>query len=255
MKAAAFSDSDWLLHWNSSGPSLLARKWSSLHPHIALSSVETATGLRFLVPASGEMGEVGGSGKEGMGEIMRATGALEIAGDKECERSHDPILTPPTDDEIRRLWNEMYNSQYWYWFQQWREERRGEVEKEEEVEEVADQDCVEEVCDGGGCGEGECEDEEMGDGGDEGEDDEVGDNGKSTSITTCTCFSSMNTTVVKTFMNIIRKYQMLSAGMTGGCFLVAMGFWVPCVLNVCVWGTFTFTSSVCGFFTCRQHGS
>ena len=213
MKAAAFSDSDWLLHWNSSGPSLLARKWSSLYPHISLSSVETATGVRFLVPVSGEMGEVGevgevgGSGKEGMGEIMRATGALEIAGDKECERSHDPILTPPTDDEIRRLWNEMYNSQYWYWFQQWREERRGEVEKveveeEEEVEEVADQDCVEEVCDGGGCGEGGCEDEEMGDGGDEGdEDNEVGDNGKNTSITTC--FSSMNTTVVKTFMNII----------------------------------------------------
>lgn len=216
MKAAAFSDSDWLLHWNSSGPSLLARKWSSLYPHISLSSVETATGLMFLVPASGEVGEVGevgGSGKEGMGEIMRATGALEIAGDKECERSHDPILTLPTDDEIRRLWNEMYNSQYWYWFQQWREERRGEVEvekeEEEEVEEVADQDCVEEdeVCDGGGCGEGECEDE-MGDGGDEGEDDEVGDNGKSTSITTCTCFSNMNTTVVKTFMNIIRKYQL-----------------------------------------------
>ena len=227
VKAAAFSDRGWMDHWNQSGPSLLARRWSSLHPHIPLSSLERATGVGFLVSAAreggeggeiggigedgeiggigedgeiggigedgeiggigedgeiggigedgkiggigedgkiggiGEDGEIGGIGEDGdgeiggigedvdgeiggigedgeIGDIVRATAALEISDD----RSHEDQVTPPTDDEIRRLWTEMYNTHYWYWYQRWTGEE-------------------------GGCEEGGCEGEDVGSGEDE----------------------------------------------------------------------------------------
>ena len=145
VKAAAFSDSDWLAHWNSHAPSLLARGWLSLHPLISLASVERATGLRFLVAAAGETGE---TGEEVMVEVVRATGALDISSDNE---SHDSLLAPPTDDEIQRLWGKVYNDHYWYCYWKW-------------VEGKSDQNCGRE----GGCEEGEgegCEGNENGSGG------------------------------------------------------------------------------------------
>ena len=116
-----------------------------------------------------------GEGGEGvMGEIVRATGALEIIGDDKSavshDMSHDSLVTPPSDEEIRRLWGEVYNTRYWYWYQRWREDlaqnggEEGEggcVEGEcgeggcEEGEGVEGK-CVEEECGEGGCEEGEC---------------------------------------------------------------------------------------------------
>ena len=151
LKAAVFSDGGWQEHWSRSGPSLLASAWSSLFPHIPLSSVETATGLEFLVSAACASGE-GGEGV--MGEIVRATGALEITGDDESAVSRDLLVTPPSDEEIRRLWGEVYNTQYWYWYQRWREDlaQNGGEEGEGGCEEG---ECVEGKCVEGGCEEGE----------------------------------------------------------------------------------------------------
>ena len=161
LKAAVFSDGGWQEHWSRSGPSLLASAWSSLFPHIPLSSVETATGLEFLVSAACASGE-GGEGV--MGEIVRATGALEITGDDESavshDMSHDSLVTPPSDEEIRRLWGEVYNTQYWYWYQRWREDLAQNGGEEGEggcVEgECGEGGCVEGECEEGGCEEGEC---------------------------------------------------------------------------------------------------
>ena len=165
-KAAAFSDTGWQEHWSTAGPPLLAAAWSSLHPHISLSSVEAATGLTFLVSAPcsgsgergdpgesgesgdpGEAGDPGESGEEVIEEIVRGTGALKIAGGNDCSVSHDFTLTPPTDDEIRRLWDDVYNTQYWFWFQRWREKRTMEEEEEPAQNE----------CEGSECGEGGCD--------------------------------------------------------------------------------------------------
>ena len=184
-KAAAFSDTGWQGHWSTAGPPLLAAAWSSLHPHISLSSVEAATGLTFLASApcsgsgeTGERGDPGGSGESGdpgeagdpgesgesgdpgeagdpgesgeevIEEIVRGTGALKIAGGNDCSVSHDLTLTPPTDDEIRRLWDDVYNTQYWFWFQRWREKRTVEEEEEQAQNECGGSECGEGGCDG-----------------------------------------------------------------------------------------------------------
>ena len=188
MKAAAFSDSAWLAHWEREGPSLLARAWLSLYPHFSLSSVEAATGLTFLVTAatskSGEMGDSGENAQE-MGEIVEATGALHIS-DQSCDPqstpptnepqltpptakpqstppTEEPQLTPPSDNEIWRLWSELYNSHYWFWYQRWREQQQASWEYGEEGR-----------CEGGGC-----DNEEMGDGdpGESGDTEGEGDSG------------------------------------------------------------------------------
>ena len=238
MKAAAFSDPDWLAEWERQGPTLLTTGWTSLHPHLSLEEVARVTGAGFLVAAVGgggegegegekdgesrqpptavseEMGggrnkedrkeEIGGSGeKEGekmgggrgeeeedaIGELTLGTQSLTISdkdteeapiiGDRDtvemaieevpvisdrnealmdvstqnstvkstesesqaepgvsCDQSHDHPVTV-TDDEIRQLWEEHYNSYYWYCWQQWRglpsSHREGEAEGEKKM--------------------------------------------------------------------------------------------------------------------------
>ena len=143
MKAAAFSDAAWLAHWDQHGPTLLARGWASLYPHLPLAQVERATGVGFLVTG------VSGEGVEGgVGDLVRATEALVISEEEaqatgnrgtadtsetvvmettnqipEASCAHDPeprTLTSATDEELQRLWGEHYNTYYWYWYQQWR---------------------------------------------------------------------------------------------------------------------------------------
>lgn len=129
MKAAAFSDSAWLAHWSHTAPWLLAQGWTSLYPHIPLHEVERATGIGFLVAAV--------RGKDEMRDLVRATQTLDITTDgcesvametanqEACDESCDPQTV--TDEEIRRLWEELYNSYYWYCYQTWVEgEREGE---------------------------------------------------------------------------------------------------------------------------------
>lgn len=137
MKAAAFSDSAWQAHWNQTAPWLLARGWASLYPHIPLAEVERATGVGFLVAAVRRE-----NGEDVMSDLVRATQTLDITTDG-CEsvametanqeassdKSHDPQVI--TDEEIQRLWGELYNSYYWYCYQSWVE---GEGEREEEGE-------------------------------------------------------------------------------------------------------------------------
>ena len=115
-----------------------------------------------------------GEGGEGvMGEIVRATGALEIIGDDESavshDMSHDSLVTPPSDEEIRRLWGEVYNTQYWYWYQRWREDLAQNGGEEGEGG-CVEGECVEGECEEGGCEEGEgvegkCVEGECGEGG------------------------------------------------------------------------------------------
>ena len=158
-KAAALSDAGWLDHWSHTAPCLLAQSWSSLHPHIPLTSLHRVTGLDFLLgDESGERVEEGEEGEEGMSDIVRATETLDIAGGavameaaNQCDESHD-IETPPTDDEIKSMWSEFYNSYYWHCYQLWLGEGEGE-EGEGEGEQGEGEDG--EVGEGGaGCGGG-----------------------------------------------------------------------------------------------------
>lgn len=137
MKAAAFSDSAWQAHWNRTAPWLLARGWASLYPHIPLAEVERATGVGFLVAAVRRE-----NGEDVMSDLVRATQTLDITTDNcesvametanqeaSCDKSHDPQAI--TDEEIQRLWGELYNSYYWYCYQSWVE---GEGKREGEGE-------------------------------------------------------------------------------------------------------------------------
>ena len=135
VKVAAFSDSAWLAHWDLTAPSLLAHGWASVYPHVPLPVVERATGVRFLVAAvSGESGE---DGEEVMSDLVKATESLDITADaSEMETANQNITqipsTPATDEEIKRFWGDLYNSYYWYCYQNW-VEGEGEGEGEGEV--------------------------------------------------------------------------------------------------------------------------
>lgn len=151
MKAAAFSDAGWLEYWNNIAHSLLAQGWKSVYPHITYNKLESVTGLTFLMNA-GESEEVSGDEELEMNEIMRATEALDITSvdnstvamettnqtTKLCNESHD--MTPPTDDQIKKMWLEFYNSYYWYCYQRWLEKKdetdgdSGLCKREEEIE-------------------------------------------------------------------------------------------------------------------------
>ena len=169
MKAAAFSDAAWLDHWDQHGPTLVARGWASLYPHLPLAQVERATGVGFLVTAVGGEGVEGGVGdlvtgvsgegvEGGVGDLVRATESLVISEEEaqatgnrgtadtsetvvmettnqtpKASCAHDPeprTLTSATDEELQRLWGEHYNTYYWYCYQQW---RGGQGEGEAEV--------------------------------------------------------------------------------------------------------------------------
>ena len=123
VKAAAFSNTDWLAHWTHVGPPLLARGWVTLCPHVPLTAVERATGVGFLVRGEGseEEREEGGEEEE-MAGIVRHTETLHITSEPEttsqdmsCDQSHDQL----TDDEIQRMWRELYNSYYWHCYQEY----------------------------------------------------------------------------------------------------------------------------------------
>ena len=121
LKAAAFADRQWELHWSQVGPSRLAQAWAVAYPHLPLSRVESVCDVDFLVAAATEPAAV----------EWPSSGDGEVA-----------------DNELQGLWSHFYNQWYWYSYQAYSqplagqlspgqlmvEEREEGVEREEVVE-------------------------------------------------------------------------------------------------------------------------
>ena len=105
--------------------------------------------MGFLVSAVRR--DTGERGEGVMDEIVQATGTLRIADCANMAVSVD-TCTPATmttetthegvgDGDIQRLWNEMYNSYYWYSYQRYVQRGRG-VQGEGEREGEGEGDAV-----------------------------------------------------------------------------------------------------------------
>ena len=142
-KAEAFSDKEWLQYWQMEGPSLLIGGWKTIHPDIPLSKIHELGSLEFvsatlehltlktehqspsqfndpsahdentnsddIAPTSYRTvsnvytNSSGVDSSEGMEDQLK-----DDSGDGDGESSF------LSDEDILRMWNEHYNSYYWY---------------------------------------------------------------------------------------------------------------------------------------------
>ena len=56
MKAEAFANAGWQLHWARHGPGLLSQGWKAAYPHVPLEKIQTLSGIDFLCHGMGGLG-------------------------------------------------------------------------------------------------------------------------------------------------------------------------------------------------------
>lgn len=157
VKAAAYANHEWQEYWSHYGPAYLAECWQEQHPDIPLKHVETVSGLGFLCEAleqkmqlesCPELEKSTMDGEQMMSPDKSKTKARSNADEidlvldvglpespvksqilaseehtstPEGLHSHDTTsknnVVSLTDEEVLYLWNEFYNSLYWYAFQ------------------------------------------------------------------------------------------------------------------------------------------
>lgn len=138
VKAQAYADKQWLEYWELHGPSYLAECWKVQYPSIALKHVEIVSGVCGLC--------------ESLERQMQLDTTATVSTDEREERGQDASIL--TDREILSLWNEFYNTTYWYTyslFQLGKEEEATttttiEVEKEQEQEQVTTKEKEDYTC-------------------------------------------------------------------------------------------------------------
>ena len=159
VKAKAYADKNWQYYWETNGPSLLAESWKSQYPTIPLQHVEEVSGLDCLcqslvrkmqLEATSDGGEEKPEVMEGEAEEGKVALDAEVIGEnvlmvelqsetkeeEELEEGEIKEEKPQaasgrmSNAEVLRLWQEFYNTHYWYTFQQY---RGGDDDLEEDI--------------------------------------------------------------------------------------------------------------------------
>ena len=148
MKAEAFANAGWQVHWARHGPGLLSRGWRSAYPHVPTDRVQSLCGIDFLCHDMDGLGM--GFNEEQDHAVGGASGPMEVAlatgdhpategsvgkgdGEETCGRgssfvevtsSDVPVCSsggegadPLCPEDITNMWNEFYNCMYWHHFQ------------------------------------------------------------------------------------------------------------------------------------------
>ena len=175
VKAAAYANHEWQEYWSHYGPAYLAECWQEQHPDIPLKHVETVSGLGFLCEAleqkmqlescpelekstvegdqmmSPDNSKTQTRSKADEINVVFDGGLPKSAVKSQISASEEHTCTPEalhsqcttsksnvvslTDEEVLYLWNEFYNSLYWYAFQLFQGSENEELAGEEFINE------------------------------------------------------------------------------------------------------------------------
>jgi trimethylguanosine synthase len=102
MKAQAYANEQWQAYWQMYGPSYLAECWKQEHPDVSLKRVEIVSGLGFLC--------------ESLENKMQLEMDDSVCIDHKDDQPSKTDACSLSDEEVLSLWNEFYNSLYWYTF-------------------------------------------------------------------------------------------------------------------------------------------
>lgn len=146
-KAEAFSNKEWQQYWQLEGPSLLISGWKNIHPDIPFTKIQELSSLEFLsttleylslkperdLPSHhNDLSPLESSSLTGSETVAPPTydsvssvftnsigvdsGEKMETQMKEVAEGSEESSCSLSDEEILRMWNEHYNSYYWYCF-------------------------------------------------------------------------------------------------------------------------------------------
>ena len=147
MKAEAFANAGWQLHWARHGPGLLSQGWRAAYPHVPLEKIQTLCGIDFLchdmdglgmrlseeqdsVGAIDNVGKGLGTGHHPSANEPAASTDVVMAGshgctdvvmvgttETTCSPQHGEQGVCSSEEDIANTWNDFYNCMYWHCFQ------------------------------------------------------------------------------------------------------------------------------------------
>ena len=147
MKAEAFANAGWQLHWARHGPGLLSQGWRAAYPHVPLEKIQTLCGIDFLchdmdglgmrlseeqdsVGAIDSVGKGLGTGHHPSANEPAASTDVVMAGshgrtdvvmvgttETTCSPQHGEQGVCSSEEDIANTWNDFYNCMYWHCFQ------------------------------------------------------------------------------------------------------------------------------------------
>ena len=122
IKALAYANEEWQVYWNTYGPAYLVDCWKQQYPDISLKRVEMVSGLGFLCENLESKMQLDSEEDNSLVAISdtHIDEKLNNVDDTNVQCTNDDTSCSSnaiSDEKILSLWNEFYNSLYWYTFE------------------------------------------------------------------------------------------------------------------------------------------